>query len=176
MDECLGDPESTQEESFPGEVWKSCIGGAYEISNIGRFRRAIPGRRTWKGKVLCRGITKLGYWTVNPVISGKNVLHYIHALVAEAFIGKRPAGNDINHIDGDKKNSRVWNLEYVTHKENMHHARRMGLIRDKPRIHGEEKRTQIRSLREQGLSYSQIARSAGVSIAFAWTVVKGRDA
>ena len=43
----------------------------------------------------------------------------IHRLVAEAHLGPRPKGYEINHIDEDKQNNVLSNLEYVTHTENM---------------------------------------------------------
>ena len=45
--------------------------------------------------------------------------HYIHALVAAAFIGPRPEGHDIIHLDGDPTNLHVDNLAYVTRSERM---------------------------------------------------------
>jgi hypothetical protein len=53
---------------------------------------------------------------------------YIHALVAEAFIGPRPEGMEINHIDAVKTNNRPGNLEYVTGEENLRHAHLNGLL------------------------------------------------
>jgi hypothetical protein len=49
-------------------------------------------------------------------------------LVAENFIGKRPKGYEINHKDGKKSNNRLNNLEWVTPKENYHHAVKLGLM------------------------------------------------
>lgn len=51
----------------------------------------------------------------------------VASLVAEAFIGPRPSGKEINHIDGDHRNNAAGNLEYVTRRENMQHAYRLGL-------------------------------------------------
>ncbi len=61
------------------------------------------------------GINNSGYLLVG--IEGK--VHTIHSLVAEAFLGPRPKGYDIDHISGDKTDNRLCNLEYVTHKENI---------------------------------------------------------
>lgn len=44
---------------------------------------------------------------------------YIHQLVAQVFIGPRPVGKEINHIDGDKYNNHYTNLEYVTRGEQL---------------------------------------------------------
>jgi len=51
---------------------------------------------------------------------------YIHHIVAESFLGLRPKGMTIDHIDGNKLNNHVSNLEYVTNAENMRRARAMG--------------------------------------------------
>lgn len=53
--------------------------------------------------------------------------YYVHALVAKYFIGERPPGFAVNHIDGDKLNNDRTNLEYVTYKDNIGHADRTGL-------------------------------------------------
>lgn len=51
----------------------------------------------------------------------------IHRIAAEIVLGKCPAGLVVNHIDGDKKNNRAYNLEYVTVSENTKHAYHIGL-------------------------------------------------
>lgn len=154
------------------EEWRPVFGGDYEISSRGRFRRATPGRRTHAGRELTRTLLKIGYYIVQPVINGKNQKHYIHALVAEAFLGPRPENYDINHKDGIKTNNDVSNLEYVTHAENMRHANRTGLIRYRS-VLPESTIEQIRSLRSDGLSYSRIAKATGVSIGWCWQVTNG---
>lgn len=47
---------------------------------------------------------------------------YIHDLVAEQFIGPRPEGMDIDHVDGNRSNNHYTNLEYVTRQENIRRA------------------------------------------------------
>lgn len=62
-----------------------------------------------------------GYFQVSMFNGKKWVKRYIHRLVAETFLGFRE-GMEINHIDGNKSNNDVSNLEWVTHRENMIHA------------------------------------------------------
>ena len=114
-------------------------------------------------------LAKVGYFIVNPVVSGKNVPMFVHAIIAELFIGPRPSGMDVNHRDGVKTNNVVSNLEYVTHQENMRHARLNGLINDRLTIPAETI-ARIRELRKNGVSYSKIVSETGVSIGHCWCV------
>lgn len=69
-----------------------------------------------------------GYPLVNLTTGkGKRTLHTVHSLVAEAFIGNRPANHEINHKDGCKTNNHVSNLEYVIPSDNIRHAFETGL-------------------------------------------------
>lgn len=77
-----------------------------------------------RGRVLRPQPHNNGYRTVSP--DGRKH-KTIHSLVAAAFLGPRPDGCDVNHIDGDKTNNAASNLEYVTRKENMQHAMATGL-------------------------------------------------
>ena len=99
---------------------------------------------------------------VNAVRNGKNVYTYVHVLVAEHFIGERPEGFDINHIDRNKLNNSVKNLEYCTHKENMRHARRLSLIKDATKF-SDDTVSEVRRLAETGLRSPEISKATGVS-------------
>lgn len=134
-------------ESVLGK-WRPVVGfeGKYEVSDIGMVRsldRRIPFKCRWGHIVMRRHAGRLlglerntsGYFYVRL---GKRLLpSLIHGLVAAAFIGRRPAGMQVNHKDGNKLNNCVENLEYVTTQENIAHARRMGLldIRGEKNIH-----------------------------------------
>lgn len=123
------------------EEWRAILDGDYEVSNLGRVRRARPGRKTWAGRLLATTRMKIGYLKVSPVVNGKNVYMYVHVLVAEAFLGPKPEGHEINHIDGNKANASAANLEYVTHTGNMQHALRMGLLPTGQRWHEARRHT-----------------------------------
>lgn len=156
------------------EEWRACFGGDYEISSLGLFRRAKPGRRTQVGKVLAQMSGCHGYLVVNPVVDGKNVQRYVHDLVALAFLGQRPDGLSVNHINGNKHDNRAANLEYVTHAENMAHAARTGLSARGER-HGaakinEETVRRIRELYDSGIGPAALARQFAISPALACQV------
>ncbi len=112
----------------------------------------------------------------------------IHVLVAEHFIGPRPDGFQVNHIDGNKINNNVTNLEYVTQSENMKHAFRLGLQCNKGENHSQSKLTEldiikIRRMRMKGFKNNEIAARFNVCVPTiskicnfkAWShVLKGR--
>ena len=98
---------------------------------------------------------------------------------AAAFIGAKPEGMHVNHIDGDKTNNATTNLEYVTRKGNMEHAARTGLM-VRGATHHQSKLTpatvvQLRQDQSAGMSYSKLAAKYGVSIATAFNAAKGNN-
>lgn len=158
------------------EEWRPCLPN-YEVSNLGNVRRSTPGRKTFAGRVLRAQLMTIGYYSVRPTVDGKNVPFYVHDLVAAAFIGPKPEGHSVNHIDGIKRNNWPSNLEYVTHAGNMRHAAEAGLLA-RGEQHGSSRLTEsdvagIREDRRSGLSYSQIARKRAVAISHAWQIVQG---
>ena len=110
------------------EIWKDVIG--YEkyfmISNFGD----VWSKRT--NIILVPTATKAGYNTISTRLFGRwggaKVIR-IHRMVAEAFI-KNPENKPyVNHLDGNKKNNNVCNLEWCTAKENSIHAYKTGLAK-----------------------------------------------
>lgn len=149
------------------EEWRKVFDGNYEVSSLGRFRRATPGRKTWPGRISSPIKMKIGYLEVRPTVNGKNVQVYLHRLVAEVFIGPCPEGFEINHKDGNKANSALSNLEYVSHAENTRHSVRTGLTRTgekHPRAKlSDADVADIRESRAKGESGVSVARRLGVS-------------
>jgi hypothetical protein len=62
-------------------------------------------------------------------VSMFNKLKYVHHIVAEIFLGQRPLGFQINHINGNRHDNRPENLEYCTVQQNIQHAYDLGLNR-----------------------------------------------
>lgn len=103
------------------EVWKPVVGyeGLYEVSNTGKVRSLYDARwDKYRVKELKPLNNSRGYLMVFLYKDGERKMHTVHKLVMAAFVGPRPEGYDINHIDEDKTNNRVDNLEYCTHREN----------------------------------------------------------
>jgi len=110
------------------EKWKSVsVDDNYMVSCLGRIKRVKRD-----GKVLKDFSGRRGYRRVCLSRGDNQGTKYVSALVAKAFVGDRPTGKQINHKDGIKANNSYTNLEYVTSKENIHHAKQMGFM-----FHGE---------------------------------------
>ena len=113
------------------EEWKDIKGyeGYYQVSNLGRVRsldrivitkdnRKLP----IKGVVLHLFKNRNGYFQVQLCKGNKTKHHRIHRLVAENFLPRVLYKTDVNHIDGNKSNNRITNLEWCTKEENMQHS------------------------------------------------------
>jgi hypothetical protein len=120
------------------EIWRTVVGedDRYDVSNHGRVRSwCARGTRHLTKRAaepqLCPQWTNShGYRFVFLSHERKRRSVRVHKLVADAFLGPRPVDRPtVNHIDGDKTNNRVSNLEYVSNIENMRHAIRLGLCR-----------------------------------------------
>ena len=117
------------------EVWHDIKGyiKLYQISNQGRVkslkRRVRNGRgfRLVRGRILKPGMVGHGYHGVILQKKGKRKNATIARLVAQAFVENLLNKPEVNHIDGDKINNRVRNLEWATKSEQHIHAYRMGL-------------------------------------------------
>jgi len=73
-------------------------------------------------------IDREGYWKVTLFTDGKRLERRLHRIVAEAFIPNPLNLPFVNHIDGDKTNAEITNLEWVTPKGNAEHAAELGLL------------------------------------------------
>lgn len=86
----------------------------------------------YSNKILSEYTSKAGYQTVSLVnpITKKRITTFVHRYVAYSFIVGFKEGLLVNHIDGNKTNNHISNLEWVTPKENVHHARDVIKTRD----------------------------------------------
>lgn len=108
-----------------GEIWRPVLGyeDLYAVSNQGRLASLRRGV-----KLLRSAANAAGYIPVSLRRDGKGVSTYRHTLVAAAFIGPRPLGHQIRHLDGDPANNWSSNLAYGTQSDNeadkLRHGRR----------------------------------------------------
>jgi NUMOD4 motif len=96
------------------EKWKAIKNfEAYEVSNLGRVRRRLPGINTKVGKVLKTNTDHKGYLRVCLWSNGKGITKKIHLLVADAFIPNPLGLPQVNHT-GTKSDNRAVKLERIT--------------------------------------------------------------
>lgn len=112
------------------EIWKDIDGynGLYQVSNKGNVRSWKKGRygRSEKPRLLSLTKTKTGYYKVK--LTSPNIFKpLVHRLVAKAFIPNPINKSQVNHIDCNKINNCVDNLEWTTQQENMDHAKQHDL-------------------------------------------------
>ena len=110
------------------EIWRDIpdYENLYKVSNLGRIKsltrlvRVKNGMRTIKGQILKDKINKLtGYHQIQLSRNGKKSYFFVHRLVYMAFNGEIPEGIQVNHIDENKNNNSLSNLNLMTPKQNM---------------------------------------------------------
>ena len=112
------------------EIWKDCVGyeGKYQVSNLGNVRSISNNKGTYQERLLSqRQTTTSNYLYVNFTVKDVTTHHSVHRLVAKAFIANPSNKATVNHIDGNKLNNNVCNLEWNTYSENLKHAYANGL-------------------------------------------------
>ena len=112
------------------EQWRPVVGyeGLYEVSDLGRVRTLAKYR--FPERIMRPQRSPSGYAIVHLTREKRSTSSLIHRLVMEAFVGPRPANKCVNHIDNNRANPAVSNLEYVTAKQNTRHAMLTGGLRE----------------------------------------------
>jgi hypothetical protein len=117
------------------EIWKDIKGyeGSYQISNFGRVKRLqrtvrnniYGGMRIVTEKILSATDNGNGYKFVGLRKDGSRKNHYVHRLVATAFIDNPNEFHYVNHLDRDRANNIVGNLEWCEQDENVRYSSEM---------------------------------------------------
>lgn len=144
------------------EIWKPTPYPDYDASNLGRVRSLGSGVPV----VLTPKTDRLGYLWLSLRINGKNKRCLVHRLVAETFMPNPDNKPEVNHINGDKADNRVENLEWCTHAENMRHAVNTGLIpQGADRVTAKFTNEQVRYIRDNpdNLTCTELAAKFGVA-------------
>jgi hypothetical protein len=105
------------------EIWKDIIGfeGYYMISNLGNLYSV----RSKQNKVIC--LNACGYLRTRITCPKNKGSFLVHRLVAAAFIPNPKKYKEVNHVDGNKTNNHVSNLEWCDRSRNCKHAVDIGL-------------------------------------------------
>ena len=146
------------------EKWISVKGfeGLYEVSNLGRIKSLTKivwngkGYYTKKESFIKPSVNKGGYLHTRLCKNGKLSSFTVHRLVAESFVSNDEGKPQVNHIDGDKENNAICNLEWCTNYENYKHAVENGLK--------DMKKVSIESVKKSRRGVSQIDISSGLVI------------
>lgn len=147
------------------EIWKNIPDTVYSVSSLGR----VASRKYGKWRMMRLSISN-GYIRIDLRVNGSRKSPLVHGLVAEAFLGPKPTPtHEVNHIDGDGKNNRAENLEWVTKSQNARH--RFDILKRgnaRGNANGLAKLTdakvrEIRARRAAGESLTSIAADYGVS-------------
>lgn len=125
------------------EEWRDIQGyeGLYQVSNLGRVKslerkvkHSKGGYALKKGKILNQSYDKDGYLQLHLCKEGISKKFFIHRLVAITFIPNPNNYEECNHIDENKENNCVSNLEWVTHKDNCNWGTRIERVTSKKSI------------------------------------------
>lgn len=168
-----------------GEEWRDIVGfeGFYKISNYGRVvsleRRVVTKRNYvyhYKKKMM-RPHFDEEYVKVQLRTSlGKSKGYRLHRLIAEAFIPNPENLPQVNHVNGNKSDNRIENLEWCTHQHNVDHAIITGLKEIATRRHvTEEQVRQVRVELNNGLTYPQIVKKLNITEAIIGNIKRGNS-
>lgn len=168
------------------ETWRPILGfeGIYEVSDLGRVKRIAPdtrGNPRFVGRIITPHTTAAGYLRVTLCRDAKATLHFVHRLVARTFLGEAPQGKPtVNHLDGDKANPRLANLEWASYAENYRHALdTLGFKPPRGTAHWNAKRTpedvaEIKCRVAAGESQRAVARSFRMAQGNVSMIVNGK--
>ena len=152
------------------EHWKviPSTEGRYSASNRGRIRRNA-GPQCRKTRIVNPTRKNRAKLVIEVKHQPKRLQVAVHNLVAEAWLGPCPDGLEVNHKNRDRHDNRPENLEYVTHAENIQHAKMTG-VRNNTKLSPDAVRA-MRRMRASGAHIDAIANRFGVTRGCAYGVL-----
>ena len=109
------------------EFWKDVDGyeGHYQVSNLGRVKSIKFGKEI----ILKEGVDSSGYPLISVYKDGTKKTRTIHQIVAIAFLGHKPNGYSVvvDHVDCNKMNNRLYNLQIISQRDNVTKDLRRGV-------------------------------------------------
>ncbi|QHJ81914.1 MAG: hypothetical protein [Bacteriophage sp.] len=171
------------------EIWKDIDGfkGYYQVSNLGRVKSI---GRSGKGCSIVDRIKKVtpskdgihypNFGASTPFNKNKTLM--LHRVIAIAFIPNPYNKKEVNHIDGDKNNNSLCNLEWVTSSENTNHGLKLGIMNT---ARGEQKIKQSKLKENQvkeillhlknGVPGAHIAKKCNVNKVTIYSIKNGKS-
>lgn len=168
------------------EEWRDIKGfeGKYQISNLGRVKSLdrITNNRVFKSAVKKLQISNTGYHRVFLCLENRKSKPFsVHRLVAKAFLEHIEGRDIVNHLDGNKLNNIVTNLEWVTVSENTLHSYKnklqvMGIGENNPASkYTEDQIREVKRLSKLGLNRKEISNITKVSKATIHLVLNNKS-
>jgi len=167
------------------EIWKDIPNmiGHYQASNLGRIRsvdKVDSANRFRRGKIKSSAITRKGYEQVCICVDGRQLSCKVHRLVAITFLDNDDKLTQVNHIDRNKLNNRVDNLEWCDQSHNQRHAFKHGLQNNCGDNHPQSKLTanevlKIVSLLKEGSTIKELALQFGIGKGTIQHIKSGRQ-
>lgn len=171
------------------EYWCDVNGyeGIYQVSNLGNVRsldRVITRKNgkklAIKGQLMKLHLDHRGYLRLNLRHLGKDKNSKIHRLVAQAFLPNPHNKPQVNHLNGDKLDNNVCNLEWCTQNENIEHAFANGLMRvgekhGNSRLSSDQVVSIKQLLKQRENSITDIARKFNVGISTIHDIKSGKQ-
>lgn len=156
------------------EIWKPVNGyeGIYEVSNLGRVKRLERQYTHAKigERILKQELVRSGYLRVMLHKNGIGKRFLVHRLVADAFIENVNNYQYVNHIDANKRNNSISNLEWCTQKQNMQHAMKLGLLKTNSVFQNHNKHFIVYKGKSQTMT--EWEKETGISVGTIWNRIE----
>lgn len=145
------------------------------VSNLGNIKNHATGN------VLKKRTNKNGYLVCSININKVTKSFIVSRLVAQTFFSYCGNEYEANHLNGDKYNNSVYNLNWLTRKENLEHARNAGLFRKKVGEDNNNHKYSVELLREiaefkkLGYTYKQLSAAYKIPPTYICTMLKRKE-